>query len=90
MDDAVHVDVEVVVDARFLLGGGDDPWVFGHQPPVERRYPHGRQLQRARGADRGELRCEEAEGMRSTGVPISQSPHSNSSGSTSSFSLPTQ
>jgi hypothetical protein len=44
MDDAVHVEVEVVEDdaiIRALLCGGDDAWVSGHEPLVERRqYPH--------------------------------------------------
>jgi len=50
VDDAIHVEVEVVVDDAiraplwFILCGGDDAWVFGHKPLVERRYPHGWQL----------------------------------------------
>jgi len=46
VDDAIHVEVEVVIDGaiRALLCGGDDAWVFGHKPLVERRYPHGWQL----------------------------------------------
>ena len=50
VDDAIHVEVEVVIDDAiraplwFLLCGGDDAWVFGHKPLVERRNPHGWQL----------------------------------------------
>jgi len=47
VDDGIHVEVEVVVDDAirlllwFLLCGGDDARVFGHEPLVEKRYPHG-------------------------------------------------
>jgi len=50
VDDAIYVEVEVVIDDAiraplwFLLCGGDDAWVFGHKPLVERRNPHGWQL----------------------------------------------
>ena len=46
MDDVIHVDVEVVVDAIrallwFLLRRGGDAWVLVDYPLVERRYSHG-------------------------------------------------
>lgn len=53
VDDAVHVQVEVVevngggATSRtvfFLDGGGDDVGVLLHEPPVERRHSHGGRL----------------------------------------------
>ena len=57
VDDAVHVEVEVVVDAIgsaagiprrrrppgavVLLRGKNDAGVLAHEPPVEGRHPHG-------------------------------------------------
>lgn len=46
MDDAIHVEVEVVVDNAirallwFVLHKGDDAWVLADDPLVERRYSH--------------------------------------------------
>lgn len=46
MDDAIHVEVEVVVDDAirallwFVLHRGDDAWVLADDPLVERRYSH--------------------------------------------------